>query len=201
MLQGACAASDPTASLIYIVAGTAALYAVCPAPGFTVPVSVKPQDPARPDCPYNATLAFNLTSERAPRGAWLFVHALRVVHALLLAEPSLLINTMLTTSPPRPCPISRRSYSCLLPHGPGCGVLIHPGMRRPWGCGGAIRQLYGVWWGLLTRRHAAVRGQRPAGVVRHLPCVWLQRQRERAGPVPGLPDVPVQRDVWLHAKQ
>jgi hypothetical protein len=73
-LLGTCTAQGapggPTPALIYLVGGQPALYATCPAPGATVEVSVKPMYPARPDCPYNATLAYALNSERpsGPQG-------------------------------------------------------------------------------------------------------------------------------------
>jgi hypothetical protein len=69
-LLGSCTASDAAASLVYLVAGQPAVSAVCPAAGAAAQsVFVQPLYGARPDCPYNATFAYNLTGAHAWRGA------------------------------------------------------------------------------------------------------------------------------------
>jgi hypothetical protein len=68
-LGGSCVLSDSAATLVYYVGGKPATNATCPDPGVPLVVSVRPSYPARPDCSYNTTAAYNLTSEPRPRGA------------------------------------------------------------------------------------------------------------------------------------
>jgi hypothetical protein len=76
-LVGTCNASDPSAVLVYFVDGVNTATLTCPAANTTVTVTVQPVLPTRPTCPYNATMGFNVTSERRwrPDG-----FALAVVH-------------------------------------------------------------------------------------------------------------------------
>ena len=65
VLVGSCTASNPNATLVYVVNGQAVTTATCPAANQHLDVSVKPVYPARPQCNYNATLAFTLQSAHA----------------------------------------------------------------------------------------------------------------------------------------
>jgi hypothetical protein len=63
-LAGSCSASNPNASLVYLVNGVPSTSMTCPPVNTTVTVTVQPQFPLLPTCPYNATTGFNATSEQ-----------------------------------------------------------------------------------------------------------------------------------------
>ena len=67
LLVGTCSSSDAGAQLLYIVNGQISNTATCPTAGTSVVVEVKPVFPQRPECPYNASTAYTLTSAR---GSW-----------------------------------------------------------------------------------------------------------------------------------
>jgi hypothetical protein len=77
-LAGTCNASNPDASLVYLVNGVPSTSMTCPAVNATVTVTVQPQFPLLPTCPYNATTGFNVTTRERPRGCalvWTHVSA------------------------------------------------------------------------------------------------------------------------------
>ena len=66
-LAGTCNATG-NASVVYLVNGVPSTQVTCPQANTTVTVAVQPQYPTLPQCPYNATTGFNITSEQS--GAW-----------------------------------------------------------------------------------------------------------------------------------
>lgn len=61
-LAGSCSAANGV-TLTYLVNGNATTSLTCPAAGVQAAVSVRPSIPSQPECSYNATAAFNVTSE------------------------------------------------------------------------------------------------------------------------------------------
>ena len=61
-LAGTCNATG-NASVVYLVNGVPSTQVTCPQANTTVTVAVQPQYPTLPQCPYNATTGFNITSE------------------------------------------------------------------------------------------------------------------------------------------
>ena len=71
LLLGTCVANASGAGVMYIVNNHLATHATCPAAGVVAPVLVVPVFPSHPECCYNASLGFNLSSERhAPMRRW-----------------------------------------------------------------------------------------------------------------------------------
>ena len=64
LLVGTCTASPANASVLYVVGGQHATYATCPPAGTPLVVQVQAAYGDLPDCPYNATTAYTLTSRR-----------------------------------------------------------------------------------------------------------------------------------------
>lgn len=63
-LAGSCTADNPAVTLGYFVNGTASTTATCPPNGTRIAISVRPSIATAPNCSYNSTPGYYLTSER-----------------------------------------------------------------------------------------------------------------------------------------
>jgi hypothetical protein len=66
MLEGACSAADPNATLVYLAGGAAVTRVPCPASGGSVEIRVRPAFAMAPNCTYDDALATTVVGERRP---------------------------------------------------------------------------------------------------------------------------------------
>ena len=206
LLVGTCSSSDAGAQLLYIVNGQISNTATCPTAGTSVVVEVKPVFPQRPECPYNASTAYTLTSAR---GSWVPGLGPRVscrAHVMCLHAPMTgQVQAASTAVPSRLC-----APSCSPGPTPSSTTghfdLRCPAQHHVW----ERADLHHAWGKRAAVGHVCcqrlrcwchVHCEQPPGDTCHLPGSWSRAASSGCAGVSQPSRVLLQRFAWLQPEQ